>query len=130
MNKARIWILRKTKRPAGLFEGFRVCNFGSKQPYFNSSYEVRVHIFSFRTVERIVSWGFESHELVKLMGKSQGKKQSKTLSFFIIQSISVANHWFIPGTILLIKVLRVSVFKYDSLITRLKGFSPRSQEVN
>ena len=29
---------------------FKVCNLGSKQPYFNSSYVVKVPIFSFRSV--------------------------------------------------------------------------------
>ena len=29
---------------------FKVCNLGSKHPYFNSAYVVRVPIFSFRTV--------------------------------------------------------------------------------
>ena len=29
---------------------FKVCNLGSKQPYFNSAYVVRVPIFSFTTV--------------------------------------------------------------------------------
>ena len=32
---------------------FKVCNLGSKQPYFNSAYVVRVPIFSFTTVLNI-----------------------------------------------------------------------------
>ena len=34
---------------------FKVCNLGSKQPYFYSSYEVRVPIFPFRTVSPFIS---------------------------------------------------------------------------
>ena len=37
----------------GYGKTFKVCNFGSKQPYFNSSYVVRVPIFSYRTVQTL-----------------------------------------------------------------------------
>ena len=80
---------------------FKVLNLGSKQPYFNSVYVVRVPIFSFTTVVDIYLPNFDLERLTILsQKKTEGKgtcrkmiKQNQTLVFNSFKD--ALNHSFI-----------------------------------